>query len=122
MAYEQNELLEQMAVDLPNEFEQVPGTYPVTNGSDFVDDVLAAGQRRRADLITFIPQATVVVVFYRTPGGVAEAGRISRADWTYMVFPEIMRRGEATGGEFTVEVPRNGGERPVRIWPQPVLN
>ncbi|HEV3436157.1 MAG TPA: TIGR02996 domain-containing protein [Gemmata sp.] len=121
-AHEQNELLEQMVFDPPNEFEQVPGTYPVTNGSDFVDDVMAAGQRRQADLISFIPQAAVVVVFYRTPGGVAEAGRISRADWRYIVFPEIIRRGEATGGEFTVEVVRNGGEQAVRIWPQLVLN
>ena len=102
--------------DLPSEFETVPGTYPVADGSDFLDSVLRAAERRGADLITFVPQGELVRVCYRTSGGTNEAGRISRVDWTHLVFPEIIRRGEATGTEFTVEVVRNGGDPAVRIW------
>jgi uncharacterized protein (TIGR02996 family) len=115
-AREQAALVEEALADLPEEFETVPGTYPVGSASDFLDDMLRAGQRRQADLVTFIPQGDVVRVYYRTRAGTVEAGRISRADWTHRVFPEVVRRGESTGTDFTVEVVRNGGERAVRIW------
>ena len=104
-----------LADDLPSAFETVPGTYAVADGSDFLDDVLHAAERREADLITFVPQGELVRVCYRTSGRTDEAGRISRADWTRFVFPEVIRRGEATGTEFTVEVVRNGGDPAVRI-------
>ena len=110
-----------LADDLPREFETVPGPYAVADGSDFLDDVLHAAERRGADLITFVPQGELVRVCYRTAHATtehatAEAGRISRADWARLVFPEITRRRETTGIEFTVEVVRNGGEKAVRIW------
>lgn len=109
-------VLENAPVELPEAFETDPGTYPVDDGADFLDDVLRAGDRRGADLVTFLPQGEVVRVYYRTAGGTTEAGRISRDDWTDLVFPEILRRGEATGAEFAVEVVHNGGNRAVRIW------
>jgi uncharacterized protein (TIGR02996 family) len=102
--------------DLPRAFETVPGAYPVSDASNFLDDVLRAGDRRGANFIAFVPQTELVRVCYRTASGTAEAGRISRADWAHLVFPEIIRRGEATGAEFTVEVVRNGGDPAVRIW------
>lgn len=94
------------------EFETNPGVHPVNSGSDFLDDVFRVGNRRGRELITFIPQTEIVRIYF----GGTEAGRISRADWLSLVFPEIMRRGEASGTELTVEVMRNGSERAVRIW------
>jgi uncharacterized protein (TIGR02996 family) len=110
------ELREEVFADLPLEFDTVPGAYPVGSAVAFVDDVLQAGDRRHADLVTFIPQGDLVRVCYRTHAGPIEAGRISRADWTYRVLPEITRRGEATGTDFTVEIVRHGEDRAVRIW------
>ena len=72
-------LCAKIADELPSEFETVPGTYAVGSGSDFLDDVLHAAERRGADLITFHPQGELVRVCYRTSGTTAEAGRISRA-------------------------------------------
>lgn len=94
-----------------------PQAYPVLNPVEFLNDVLRVGRRRRADLISFIPNDEVIRVFYRTPGGTHEAGFITRDDWRHRVLPEIIRRGEATGQEFSVEVVSNGSEQAIRIWP-----
>lgn len=111
-----DEAIEFYAAGLPIGFETVPGVYEVHDGPEFLDDAIYAGNRRGADLVTFIPQGDIVRVYYRTPDGVTEAGRISRADWMHTVMPEILRRGNATGIEFTVEVVRHHDERAVRIW------
>jgi|GEM_PF-4932504 len=115
-AHERAVVFEELAAGLPSETDAVPDTYPVHDGAEFLDDVLRGADRRQAVLIIFIPHTEIVRVCYRRHGGVVEAGRISLSDWRYLVYPEILRRGEATGTEFTVEVIRHGSEQAVRIW------
>jgi uncharacterized protein (TIGR02996 family) len=101
---------------IPTAFDHPADLEYMGDPASFLDRVLTACHQRRGTVLTFIPNGDRVRVLCRTGDDIPELAQVSEWEWYNLLFPEIRRRGEASGMEFTVEVVRNGTDQAVRIW------
>ncbi len=98
-------------------------TGQVTDGHDYLDDILAIARSLGASVVTFVPELNGMQLGYRVGTDTIQTELIPHSDWQDTLLPEVIRRGEITGTELVVEVIQRGHFRAanIRLLPLSVL-